>query len=183
MPGDSSEQSSVLVHLSPSLLPSLLFHHRLNLLRLQSSLEKIHFLFIVFHLEYTVIKRPNGIRSRIPGNQSSLEYNIYIIRSYFLFIIFLSFVLFYDETHFYGHLFSFSFIILFLINIPRYYLCLRILLFFLFHSFLHPRAQFGHYAQLFVKINRNDHVVETQYYSVTQNVMHKFHWLFRNNCR
>lgn len=57
----------------------LLFDHHLHLLRLQSSLEKIHFLLIVFHLEYTVIKRPNGIRSRIPGNQSSLEYNIYII--------------------------------------------------------------------------------------------------------
>jgi hypothetical protein len=84
---DSSEQSSVLV-------------------RHQSSLGKINFLSIVFHLEYTVIKQPNGIRSRMPGNQSSLYIYMYIIIYSFFslhYIAFLFFVL-YCETHFYGHL-------------------------------------------------------------------------------
>jgi len=153
---------------------------------LRSSSGRINFLFIVFRLEYTVIKRPDGIRSRMPGNQSSLCIYIYIyiyinilfIR-YFLFIIlFLFFILFY-ETHIFIATFLFTLLSYFCFIFNQY---LPILLMFTniisFSFLLHPTRRTS--ALCFVwpfratvlKINRNDRVVETQY-SVTQNVMHK----------
>lgn len=82
-----------------------------------SSSGRINFLFIVFRLEYTVIKRPDGIRSRMPGNQSSLcslyipiYINILFIR-YFLFIILFSLFILFRETHIFIATFFFFFFI------------------------------------------------------------------------
>lgn len=79
---------------------------------LRSSSGRINFLFIVFRLEYTVIKRPGGIRSQMPGNQSSLcilclYINISFIH-YFLFIILFLFFVLFCETHIFMATFLFT---------------------------------------------------------------------------
>lgn len=111
---------------------------------LRSSSGRINFLFIVFRLEYTVIKRPGGIRSQMPGNQSSLCILCLYILIYHLFIISSSLFCFCSLFYFARHIFlwppfyspSILISVLFLINILRYYLCLRIL--FPFRFLLHP---------------------------------------------
>jgi len=81
---------------------------------LRSSSGRINFLSIVFRLEYTVIKRPDGIRSRMPGNQSSLCIYTFI-SIYCLFVIFSSLFCFRSLFYFVRHIFfiaTFLFILL-----------------------------------------------------------------------